>query len=147
MAIPLQEAESDTLKKDFLAAYKSNGGYSYAAAKQVGVRYSTAHYWMTNDDAFKQECQEVKELMLDRAELELYNRATTMKERDACLLFFLKTKGKERGYVERVETTGRDGRDLQSINIIEYKTNEADVDLKARIIAEHEASKLDKPAE
>ena len=102
---------------------------------------------MTNDDEFKQKCQEVKELMLDRAELELYNRATTMKERDACLLFFLKTKGKERGYVERVETTGRDGRDLQSINIIEYKTNEADVDLKARIIAEYEASKLDKPAE
>ncbi len=109
MATPLQPEESDRLKKEFLEVCKANGGYSYAAAKTMGLRYSTAHYWMQNDVEFNNTYKEIKELMLDRAESELYNRAVNVKERDTCLIFFLKTKGKDRGYTERTEITGKDG--------------------------------------
>ena len=145
MARPLPHVESITLKEEFYKIYRANGGFSYAAAKQVGVPYSTCHYWMNSDPNFKDITEEVKGTMLDMAEKELFQRATKFKDRDACLLFYMKTKGRERGYIERQETTSVGSDPLKLV--VEYKTNEADVDLKARIIAEYEASKLDKPAE
>ncbi len=147
MATPLNPEESDRLKKEFLEIYKQNGGYSYAAAKQVGVRYNTVHYWMTKDEEFVEQCKIVKELMLDRAEAELYNRAMTVKERDTCLLFFLKTKGKDRGYTERTEITGKDGGAQQhETKMVEYPATDSDVDaierIKRQAVEEYKASLL-----
>ncbi len=109
IAAILGEELSSTLKKEFYEAYKANGGYSYAAAKQVGVKYPTAHYWMANDPEFKELMDSVKGMMLDAAEAELYKRALRNSDRDACLLFYLKTKGRERGYIETKDYDRVDG--------------------------------------
>lgn len=138
IAKPLSPVESLALKQEFYKAYRANGGFSYAAAKQIGVDYTTANYWMRNDPNFKELTDSIKGTMLDFAEAELYQRATKLKDRDACLLFYLKTKGKDRGYTEDKSAEQRDGMKV----VVEYKTNEADVDLRARIIEEHEANKL-----
>lgn len=144
IATPLQEDERNTLKEEFYKVYRANGGFSYAAAKQIGVRYSTVHRWMKEDPNFDEITEEVKGTMIDIAEAELFQRATKFKDRDACLLFYLKTIGRGRGYVEDKSQDQRDGMKV----VVEYKTNQADEDLKARIIAEYEASKLlEKPTE
>lgn len=142
MAATLDINQRPILKNEYLEAYKANGGYAYAAARQVGIAYSTVRRWFEVDPEFEAIKEEIKGAQLDRAEAELFKRANTS-DRDACLIFYLKTRGKERGYYEKVEN------DLSSLRtVLEYKTNEADEDLKARIIAEYEASKLlSKPTE
>jgi transposase-like protein len=144
MAQPLNINESNTIKDEYIKAYVSNGGYSYAAAKQVGVNYTTVHYWIKNDPEFNKITDEVKGLMLDAAESELYKRAIQGKERDACLLFYLKTKGKERGYVERQENTNTGSEPMKLV--VEYKANETDAELsetlKQRIVDEYLAKQL-----
>jgi hypothetical protein len=135
MARPLPPAESDTLKEEYLKAYIKNGGYSYAACKTLSIPYQTFHYWCNHDEAFSEQIKFHKELMLDRAEAELFDRAINIRERDTPLIFFLKSKGRERGYIDRVETVNKD----------EYIPNDADKDLKERmtalIIADYEEKK------
>jgi hypothetical protein len=134
--------QRSALKDEYLEAYRANGGYAFAAARKIGVAYSTAKRWIIADPDFAAAREEIKGIQLDRAEAELYERAIS-DDKDTCLIFYLKTKGKERGYYEKVEN---DFTGLKMVN--EYKTNEADEDLKARIIAEYEASKLlSKPPE
>jgi len=72
----------------------------------------------------------IKELVLDRAEQELFYRATKVRDRDTALLFFLKTKGKERGYIERVENVNT------TMAEVDYRTNQIDVDLVERLEAQ-----------
>ncbi len=136
LAATLDVNQRNILKNEYLAAYKANGGYAYAAARQMGIAFSTVKRWVDADPEFQALREEVKGAQLDRAEAELFKRANTS-DKDACLIFYLKTQGKSRGYYEKVEN------DLSSLkNVFEYKANEVDVDLRARIIAEHEASKL-----
>ncbi len=131
MATPLAPEESSTLKRELLDAMQQNGGFAYASAKLIGVPYSTVHYWMHNDPGFMKEYEEIKGRLLDRMEQELIQRAMNNKDRDACLLFYLKTQGKHRGYVERTESTGANGAPLT--NEVTFKVAEADVDLVERI--------------
>jgi hypothetical protein len=131
MAKPLTPHESNTLKRELLEAMQKNGGFGYSAAKTIGIPYVTVHYWMNNDEEFLAEYKDIKERVLDRMEAELIHRATNDKRRDACLLFYLKTQGKHRGYVERIETTGKDGSTL--MNEVTFKVAESDIDLIERI--------------
>jgi hypothetical protein len=48
--------------------------------------------------------------MIDDAESEIYKQFK--KGNTAALIFFLKTQGKQRGYVERQEITGKDGNSI-----------------------------------
>lgn len=127
MARPYTIEESNTLKKEFLLAYEKNGGFTHSAAKTIGVPFVTAHYWMNHDPEFKAQCEEVKQLVLDRVEQELIWRSTNMRERDTSLIFFLKTKGKERGYIERVENVST------TLDELDYRTNQMDADVIQKI--------------
>lgn len=53
---------------------------------------------------------EEREAMLDDAESALY--ASILSQQAWAVCFALKTVGKTRGYIERSEVTGRDGKDL-----------------------------------
>lgn len=131
MAERIEPIQSLNLKRELLDVMQANGGFAYAAAKIIGVPYKTVHYWMCSDEEFKHEYRDIKERILDVMEAELIHRATKNKDRDTCLLFYLKTQGKERGYVERRETTGADGASL--MNEVTFKVAEADIDLVERI--------------
>jgi len=70
------------------------------AIKVVGI-CRTSHYdWMRKNEHYKKEVEDLNEGLLDRAENILMSR---LSESDTALIFFLKTKGKKRGYVERTE--------------------------------------------
>lgn len=57
------------------------------------------------------EIEDQREVWLDDAESELRRQANEDGNTTA-LIFFLKTQGKRRGYVERQEVTGADGKSL-----------------------------------
>ena len=97
-------------KAAFLDAIVSSLGVVHTACKIVGIGRTTYYSWMETDAEFKAAVEDVDNITLDFAEAELFKQ---MKAGNVtALIFYLKTKGKKRGYVERTEHTGADGEDI-----------------------------------
>jgi hypothetical protein len=91
----------DSNKQAMLEALEASLGIVSTAAKKANVGRSTHYKWMDEDPDYKQAVQEVQESVLDFAESHLYK---LVKEGNpAATIFYLKTKGKKRGYIERQE--------------------------------------------
>ena len=98
---------------------KHRGNVS-AVARAHDVPRSTVASRITKSDTLKKIVQEARDTVLDDAEDMLYER---MKESDTLLIFYLKTQGKKRGYIERQELTGEDGKPVP-ISVVNFKTHE-----------------------
>ena len=97
-------------KQDLVdAIHKYNGNIS-AVARAFGVTRSTIYSHIEKRPELKDLIQDERESMLDDAESELYKQAK--RGNTTALIFMLKTRGKERGYVERQEITGKDGNSI-----------------------------------
>ena len=95
-----------------IAAISESNGLLTLAAKKAGIGYSTVWRYTQDFPTVKQAVIEAKERMLDFAEGKLYEK---IKSGDnAAIIFFLKTQGKKRGYVERSEVTGEDGKPMET---------------------------------
>ena len=74
------------------------------AARRAGVSYTTINRYVHDFPSVAQAVHEAKESLLDFAEGKLF---TAMKEGNmTSIIFYLKTQGKARGYIERQELTG-----------------------------------------
>ena len=104
------------------------------ALKKVGVNRRTFYEWCHSDPAFKEEIDHIDEDTLDFAEAKLLQN---IKNGDkTSIIFFLKTKGKKRGYVERTEFSVDGGKPLDTsgnISIADLKQEVPDSTLKAII--------------
>lgn len=110
----------DSIKKDFPEILKQHMGIISTTCKAAGISRATYYIWRDADPAFKEACMEAYEERKDFAESILLEK---IREKDTpSVLFFLKTQAKDRGYVERVETTGKDGEALK--NEVEFKVDE-----------------------
>ena len=88
------------------------------ACEMVGISRDTHYRWLKVDESYQEAVNMLENKMLDIAESKLYKQITE-KENLTAMLFYLKTKGKNRGYVERQEVTGKDGNKLDvSIEVI-----------------------------
>jgi hypothetical protein len=94
------------LKKEFLSKLFEHVGNVSKACESAGVPRVTYYYWRSKDAAFSKEADKVKEAarqsIVDDAEDGL--RSKVLKGDITAIIFTLKTIGKERGYVERLET-------------------------------------------
>ena len=73
------------------------------AAKKANVGRSTHYLWLDADPAYRKAVEEIQEGVLDFAESHLYK---LIKDGNpAANIFYLKTKGRKRGYVEHQELT------------------------------------------
>lgn len=98
-------------KRDFIAAYKVKACNISQACDAVDISRSTFYDWLTTDVLFAAAIKDVKEAMLDWAESMLLKG---IKDGDHTLLiFFLKTQGKSRGYIEKVDFGGQVGVNLR----------------------------------
>lgn len=95
-------AKSSTAqKKAMLQALEQTLGVVTTAAKKIGIDRTSHYYWMKNDEKYKEAVEELSNVSLDFAESQLHKQ---IKEGSAAAtIFYLKTKGKQRGYVERQE--------------------------------------------
>lgn len=110
--------KSDTLKKAMLDALDKTLGVVTPACEMVGISRDTHYRWLKVDESYQEAVNMLENKMLDIAESKLYKQITE-KENLTAMLFYLKTKGKNRGYVERQEVTGKDGNKLDvSIEVI-----------------------------
>lgn len=87
-------------KQAMLEALKSSLGNISIACEKVGISRQGYYNWLEQDKDFKFEIDNlsIEERALDFVEGKLFEQ---IKNGDrTCIIFFLKTKGKKRGYIE-----------------------------------------------
>lgn len=97
-------------KARFLKIYASKMGHLQNTCNAMCISRQTPLVWRHNDPVFAQAMLDVRESLIDEAEAQLHKNIREGKE--ASLIFYLKTQGKDRGYVERKEVTGLNGQPL-----------------------------------
>ncbi len=108
--------KTDTIKKAVLESLEKSLGVVTTAVKQVGIARSTFYEWL-KDPEFKKSVDDIQNIALDFAESQLHKQIRD--GNTSATIFYLKTKGKNRGYVERQELTGADGYPTEiELNII-----------------------------
>lgn len=106
-------------KEKFLENHMLSFGNISISCEASKISRQTYYNWYKNDPEFRQRCIDIEERNLDLAEMKLLNAIREGKTAE--LLFYLKTKGKKRGYVERQEITGAEGQKLFEVRIIDTR--------------------------
>jgi len=88
-------------KKIMFEALQSQLGIVTAAAKQTGIDRRTHYKWLKADENYKFWIEQVPDLCLDFVENALFKNIKEGKTAE--IIFYLKTKGKKRGYIEKSE--------------------------------------------
>ena len=84
-----------------IEALKKTLGVVTAAADKIGIERTSHYRWMKEDEDYKKSVEDIENIAVDFAESKLFkliNDGDT-----ASTIFFLKTKGKSRGYIEKQE--------------------------------------------
>jgi len=90
-----------TPKKTMLDALERSLGIVSTACEKAGISRQTHYNWLKDDPEYKEAVRAIEERTIDFAESHLH--ALIKDKNPAATIFFLKTKGKNRGYVERQE--------------------------------------------
>lgn len=111
-------------KKAFIEALEKSLGVVTQACKIVGISRRTVYNWRDDDPEFRGDMDEINEVSLDFAESQLFKQIQGGNV--TATIFYLKTKGKKRGYVERQEVTGAQGGPIQteSLNLDKLSLDE-----------------------
>lgn len=99
---------NEQLQNKMIQAMIVHMGVVTTAAKSIDIARSTHYEWMENDPAYKQKIIDLREVKKDFVEsklMKLVEQGDT-----AATIFSAKTLLKDRGYVERQEITGADGK-------------------------------------
>lgn len=101
-----------------LEALKKTFGRVSMAAEMVGINRCTHYKWLEQDAEYKEAFEEINEAAIDFVESKLFEKITGVSVQretmagpeiyeqppsDTAIIFYLKTKGKKRGYVEKQE--------------------------------------------
>jgi hypothetical protein len=110
----------DISKQDILQELEKRNGIVSIACKSIGLARSTFYSWLQADATFKAAVDELQEVALDFVEgklMEKINGVSVKKGEtdegedivydvppsDTAIIFYLKTRGKKRGYIEKSE--------------------------------------------
>lgn len=130
------KGQNVTLKKDaMLQALTSTLGNVTEAAEKIGINRKTHYEWLKDDPEYSAAVASLKNVALDFAESQLKKlmegaerqalthdgEVVTIKDapNTSAVIFYLKTQGKQRGYIERQELST----EIKSINITIDGTN------------------------
>jgi len=102
-------------KKRVLEALVKSLGVVTTACKIAGVGRTQFYNWLKNDETFSRDVQDVSDIALDFAESELFKQIKD--GNTSATIFYLKTKGKRRGFVERQEMDHTSAGEPIKINI------------------------------
>ena len=91
----------DLKKRAMVEALEQTLGVVTSAAGMVGITRQTHWNWMKSDPDYAAAVESVQDIALDFAESKLHEQ---IRDKDTiATIFYLKTKGKKRGYVEKQE--------------------------------------------
>ena len=102
-------------KKRALEALEKSLGVVTTACKLAEIGRTQFYAWLKDDDEFAREVEEIASVALDFAESQLFSQIKG--GNTAATIFYLKTKGKARGFIERQELDHTSDGEPISINI------------------------------
>ena len=89
---------------DFLIAYEKALGVLKTACEATGMCRKTIWEWRKKYPEFDAACHECEETALDFVESKMFKKIDRGdKGSESLIIFYLKTKGKHRGYIEKQE--------------------------------------------
>lgn len=117
------KSQNVSLKKSaMLKALENSLGVVTTACEVVGIDRRTHYRWLQEDEDYKAKVESLSDLAIDFAESQLFELikgahrevstpdGEVIRIQDApntsATIFYLKTRGKKRGYVERTELAG-----------------------------------------
>jgi len=126
------KSQSVTLKKSaMLKALENSLGVVTTACEVVGIDRRTHYRWLQEDEEYRAQVESLTDLAIDFAESQLFELikgahrevstpdGEVIRIQDApntsATIFYLKTRGKKRGYVERTELAGVNDAPIQII--------------------------------
>jgi len=93
--------------KQIIKALQKTHGMIYLAAEALGCEPKTVYNHINKNPTVKAALDNENEKMLDASELQLYS--AVMDRNSWAVKYHLSTKGKSRGYVERIQVAGDAG--------------------------------------
>lgn len=137
--------KSKQLKKDLLSALEKTRGIVTTACEKVGVSRKTYYQYYNDDSEFHDAVDELTNVALDFAESKLMEKMEgvemgkldsegemivySMPPSDTALIFYLKTKGQKRGYIEKQQILIEK---LPTINIVDGTNDNSDTNLQGK---------------
>ena len=102
-------------KEAILSALENSLGVVTVACKSVDIPRSTYYKWLKEDEKFSEQVKDIENIALDFGESQLHKQIGL--GNTSATIFFLKTKGKKRGYIERSELDLTSGDEPIKINV------------------------------
>jgi hypothetical protein len=93
--------KTDTNKKNLLIGLEKSLGIVTSACKNAGVSRETHYKYMREDLEYSKAVKDIEEIAKDFAETQLHKQIN--EGNVTSIIFYLKSKAKDRGYIERVE--------------------------------------------
>jgi hypothetical protein len=108
--------KSEHIKKALIESLEKTLGVVTTACKMAGIGRTTFYKYYKEDLEFKKAVDDIENIGIDFAESQLHQQIRDGST--AATIFYLKTKGKKRGYIERQEIEHQGG--VES-TLIEWK--------------------------
>jgi hypothetical protein len=125
----IKMTKTDILKANLLESLEKALGVVTTACKTAGCSRETFYKYCREDEEFKTKVEDISNITLDFAESQLHKQI--MDGNTTATIFYLKTKGKNRGYIERSEIQQETTYKSLDINIIDtgvpLASNEKDI--------------------
>tara|TARA_R100000781_G_scaffold96531_2_gene60538 strand:- start:65 stop:418 length:354 start_codon:yes stop_codon:yes gene_type:complete len=102
-------------KESIIKALEASLGVVTIACKKTDIPRSTFYKWLREDEDFANQVKDIDNIALDFVESKLHNQIED--GNTSATIFYLKTKGKKRGYVEKSELDITSGDEPIKINI------------------------------
>lgn len=104
-----------------IEALEKSLGVVTTACKTVGIARQTHYNWLKEDEQYKAAVDDISDVALDYAESKLHKQIGS--DDTTAIIFYLKTKGKKRGYIEKQEIEHSGG---VGITLIEGEADDKD---------------------
>ncbi len=120
--------KSEHLKKELLSSLTKNLGIVSSACKALGISRTTYYKYYNEDKEFKEQVDDIGEATIDFVESKLFELIKSGNV--ASTIFFLKTKGKKRGYVEKQEIEDKKQPEAIEIHFVDGNGKRTPIDEK-----------------
>lgn len=115
--------QPEVWKKKLLIALEKSLGIVTPACKEVGISRDRFYTYYHEDEEFKKAVDAINDIQTDFVENQLFKKIKEGSEKS--ILFYMRYKGKKRGYSDNIDLT-TNGKDINTDIKIIFVDNEED---------------------
>lgn len=119
----MEEQNTQSKKKRMLDCLSESKGIVTIACKNANIERKTHYQWLKKDSKYLEAVNDIQNVAIDHVESKLFECIDKLKE--ASIIFFLKTRGRERGYSEQSTEDGPEEDEVILPDIPELPEEEA----------------------